>query len=54
MTSTDGKFGQLDPNTTQGIGKMGDISKINKNGYVDEETVIYKGDAIIGKMTPLQ
>ena len=54
MSSADGKFGPLDPSITQGIGKMGDISKINKHGYVEEETVVYKGDALIGKMVPLQ
>ena len=52
-TSQDDLF--IKPDRTQVSGmKSGSYDKLNEKGYVPEETAVYNGDIIIGKITPIQ
>jgi DNA-directed RNA polymerase II subunit RPB2 len=51
-TSTDDKFMKPPPDKTIGI-KHGQYDKLNKEGYVPEETVIVNNDIIFGKVKPI-
>lgn len=45
----------MKPDATKVIGmKPGSYDKLNDKGYIPEETPIYDGDIIIGKVTPIQ
>jgi len=52
-TSQDDAFMKPDPDKVTGM-RIGSYDKLNEKGYVPEETVIYNGDIIIGKVTPIQ
>lgn len=52
-TSQDDVFTKPDISKVIGI-KGGTYEKLNDDGYAPEETIINKGDIIIGKVTPIQ
>ena len=52
-TSQDDVFIKPDRNKVTGM-KQGSYDKLNDKGFVPEETIIYDGDAIIGKVSPIQ
>ena len=52
-TSQDDIFLKPDRNKVVGM-KNANYEKLNSKGYLEEETVISDGDAIIGKVSPIQ
>ena len=52
-TSQDDVFTKPDRNKVTGM-KNANYDKLNENGIVPEETIINNGDAIIGKISPIQ
>ncbi len=52
-TSQDDQFMKPDPNKVVGM-KHGSYDKLNAEGYVPEETQLFSGDVIFGKVTPIE
>lgn len=52
-TSQDDIFGKPDPSKLINI-KYGSYDKLNDKGYAPEETRVENGDAVLGKMTPVE
>lgn len=52
-TSQDDQFMKPDPNKVVGM-KHGSYDKLNDRGFVPEETQLFSGDVIFGKVTPIE
>lgn len=52
-TSQDDQFMKPDPNKVIGM-KHGSYDKLNDRGFVPEETQLFSGDVIFGKVTPIE
>lgn len=52
-TAQDEVFMKPDPTKVSGM-RHGSYDKLNKDGYVPEETEVVDGDILIGKCTPIQ
>jgi len=53
-TGQDDVFMKPDRNKVDGMMDANYYNKLNDKGYVPEETVVYNGDVIIGKVSPIQ
>ena len=53
-TSQDDEFTKPDKNRVLGMDTNANYDKLNDKGYVPVETPVEKGDAIIGKISPIQ
>ena len=53
-TSQDDQFMKPEPNKVSKMGQYSHYDKLNEKGYVPEETTVYNGDYIIGKVSPVQ
>ena len=53
-TSQDEKFIKPDRNIVMGMSDQDKYDKLNDDGYVPEETEVYDGEMVIGKVTPIE
>jgi DNA-directed RNA polymerase beta subunit len=53
-TSQDEKFVRPDRNQVTGMSDYEKYNKLNEDGYVPEETEVFDGEMVIGKVTPIE